>query len=1238
MAGFTRPPNGFRFDFGGVKTNDTADALPPNKSPYAQNIRSFGGNLIRTRPGYRRLFSVDSSAVTDMRAYSTLGTDNEPRILARNASNGIYLDDENLVGVLDGSALGACFIPYRPNQSPQAWMYIGTAGDYQKFSAPDASNNVTKYNAGIQEQPNPPDACPEPFNYYDFSGVASDWTNGGTAGGLSDATRVSDTAGSVIADPASGSVDRCSVQVSTTKSYQRGMLVVIDSTITTVVEDVIPPVNAGSSIEIESIQYYSGTTGRCVIVPTQTPSNPSVPTFANNSPITASIYSDNVISSLRRGALISLVGSTTETCFVLSVTAGPTGVICFEVETVGNFVATDNINGLPTIIVSGVTSANSGDSITSADISSTLSGAGTATISRALATNPFNAPLAPANVTPQQDDYVAFGINLSDLSVLTIGTIIFNTNPVVDYVTNGFYAEFTTADLIFHEPSAPSPYTVNETQIFDPDTGELIRVDQEIITSLTPLPSSQWTTVQIPIRRLKRLGNDLTKTLADCNGVRLKLQTTAGATLLIGSFWVGGGGQADVGTQGSPLYYATVGRNSITGARSNPSPSTRYGVSPRRQQVRVPVRDGISDQQLDTWDIYRYGGTINSWRYIGSMPNTGGADVFIDNFFDTAAGAGSEIEHDNFQPWPTIDVPFVATAGTVNGITTTIEAVGTTVIVTYSAAVAFTNPIPSTVLRWLPGTLAIVGGQSAYTLWTRPTVFTPSTPPAAFYYAYLFQFIENIGTASPMEFTINEPIVANQHLPYLWGPDAAGTVFGAGDPLRSGSVYYCKGFTPDSAPDKYNQELTPPSEPQLGGEIINGLSFAASTERWWALYPQFGTSQRYQAVEKPVGRGLAAPYGKCTDGKNIFFWAKDGIWKHSGGPGSSLTDADLYNLFPHEGANTPVNYTYGAYTIYAPDYKYAACFRLSICNGYLYADYRDSTGTYRTLVCDVRGLDVEGWMPKWQPDVYAVPVTCHYAIEQQESTLEAATETYPLLLLGDIAGDVHEQAENTNDNGTAIAGVLGTFEFNGGDLRGDQQFNDAFVDVKPVSGLTVTPMSGRTAAASAVSIAATSARVQTAKVAIGQELKYLGLLFVWTDDFDDQSVPTELYAWQPLFESVPISVFLWKPQGTSFGMKGYGHIRQVNFAYRSTAEVVLTVTTYDGQSPDPIVMPSTGGEYRKTMFPFTPNKGMLFFVQAVCADAEWTPYMDATEWYVGEWGREGPYTRYIDMPGPEGIA
>lgn len=1138
--------------------------------------------------------------ITDLRAYSTLDTDNAPVFLARDSSNQIITDSGVKVGQLTGASLGACMIPYRPNASPQSWMYIGAQEDYRKYSAPDIlTGAVTEFEVGIQEQQQPPDACPNAFFYADYFGLAASFANGGTAAAASNTVLLTDTAGIVIPDPACGTtIDRrASVEVTITKKYQIGMALTLNG-VPCVVQDILPAVNQGTAITIQSIYYFSGgSTGHCVIVPTQ---GPVATPFQNEGTPAPSIYAMNPLSALRRGSIVKLTGGVgTEKLFVLNSVTGPDGTICFEVTTTKAFVSGDSVTGLPAISLSNVGAGDSGTALASPDITFTVA-AGTGTQDTLYASSPFNVIGASGKTTTQQYDYLGFSLNISDLNSLVSVRIIFNVDSTVNFTQNAFYVQFDVTDFAGVD---------NDGSV---------------------LPANQEVALWVPINKLNRIGEDLTRTLSDMNGMRIEVVTTASITVRAGPFWVGEGNQPDVGSDGSPYFYAVRSRNTLTGAASNPSPVSRYGVGPRRQSVRVIMHDSSAGSQGDMWDVFRMGGKVPTMRYIGSTLNTGGVDTFIDNYFDTAALGGSEIEYDNLQPWPTIDQPFNIQWGGGGGITIRLTVIGTVLEIVWYSASSFANPAPATITRWLPGTLVSIDGLNAYTLFNRPEPVTLASPPGAFYFAYVLRFVENAGSFSPTTVSILEPNIANQPLPYLWGPDAEGTVFGCGDPFRPGTVYFCKSFVPDSAPSDYNLEITPPSEPLMGGETINGLSYLSSTERWWALYPSFESTQRYQKVQQPVERGMVAPYAHCTNGKTIFFVAKDGVWNTAG---QSLTDADLYNIFPHEGV-VGADYIYAGQTVYAPDYRYAGSFRLAFKSGYIYFDYRDSENRPRTLVCDYRNPE----RPAWCVDVYADPIAVHYAVEQQAGTLLTETQTYIKLVMGDDNGIVHAQVVDVNDNGTPINAKVSVAEWDGGDSRATQLFNDEFLDLVPYApaGVSVTPITQGSAVAAPTIIPTGTVRLQT-NVPVGQELSSMGVLIQWTDDFTVQDFPTILRAFQPMYQPVPVSVFLWKTQGTTFGIKGYKHIRQVLFAYRSTAAVTLTITVYDGTPPAVVTLPSTGGNLAKIQFPFTFNKGLIYFFESTSTQP-WTPYFDQTEFYVGEWGREGQYVLIHDVAPPIGIA
>jgi hypothetical protein len=224
----------------------------------------------------------------------------------------------------------------------------------------------------------------------------------------------------------------------------------------------------------------------------------------------------------------------------------------------------------------------------------------------------------------------------------------------------------------------------------------------------------------------------------------------------------------------------------------------------------------------------------------------------------------------------------------------------------------------------------------------------------------------------------------------------------------------------------------------------------------------------------------------------IFFWTKDGIWTTVGGPGQSLTDADLYPLFPHEGVQGQDIVRNGV-TYYAPDYNRASEFRLEYANGYIYADYPGSNGP-ATLVCDVRS-------GAWVTDIYANPMTVHYALEQQSGSLTSgAGITYDTVVMGDSAGNIYREVDCVNDAGTPINCIVATPEWNGGDERAGKQWGDLYVDCVPRNGLSITPTSMGVATSAATVVAASDARNFVPVSVGGGELEtFLGLVLEWTE-------------------------------------------------------------------------------------------------------------------------------------------
>src|SRR5271157_2666566 len=462
--------------------------------------------------------------------------------------------------------------------------------------------------------------------------------------------------------------------------------------------------------------------------------------------------------------------------------------------------------------------------------------------------------------------------------------------------------------------------------------------------------------------------------------------------------------------------YRYTYRGSATGATSNPSPSSPV-------QVLAVIANSLvaspsSDPQVDKIDFYRDDLGLLQFTYVGTGPNTSAA--FSDTLLDTDVAANPVLEFDNYEPFPSIDLPRKG-------------------IVNVSGGVAAWVSGDQFNIRWLPGTVIIVG-TVAYTLDKRPTSVTQLTATNVENVAGI-EIVVPLTDGSGLTYEIAEPILAAQPLPYMWGPtDNVAFAFAVGDPLRPGTLYWSKGNNLDAAPDTNQQDVTSPSEPLQNGCITNGIGLVFSTERAFLIYPNFFNA--LATVQETVGatwtlqesistRGLYLPKCLAVDGGgNVFFRAKDGVMHSPGGQGAkSITDDDLYNLFSHEG-KVPQPVTRGAFTVYPPDDTKPLAQRMNVANGYLYYDYLDATSTPRTLVYDIVAAG-------WVVDQYEYPAVLH--ILEEGAGING-------VLLGCTDGKVRPLSDSGAEIGCAI--LLTPCE-NAGDTRALKHWGDIYIEARP---------------------------------------------------------------------------------------------------------------------------------------------------------------------------------------------
>jgi hypothetical protein len=413
------------------------------------------------------------------------------------------------------------------------------------------------------------------------------------------------------------------------------------------------------------------------------------------------------------------------------------------------------------------------------------------------------------------------------------------------------------------------------------------------------------------------------------------------------------------------VQYRYVYRSSATGAMSNPSPESTAESIPVTANTISSIWS--PDPQVDVVDYYRIDSVTSEFTYVNTGPNdnlgVGGTNTPVtDSLLDTELGT-QLLEYDNFEPFPSIDLPQKGVCNVSGGAITWVSggAIG-------GSATGFN-------IRWLAGTEILIGSPTslAYTFIARPISTSEVDIPG-------------VPDGSNLAYEIPEPILAAQPLPYLFGPtDNVNFCFGVGDPLRPGTLYWCKGSNLDSAPDTNQTEVCSPAEPLINGAIAGGLGVLFSIKRAWLIVPSSGSAVAaatgtigdiWNLQESSITRGLYIPRCVCVSGGGlIFFRVSDGIHVSSYGSASqSITDQDLYPLFAHEssdsGTSVPQPVTRGGITIYPPDDSQPSKQKFSTQGQLVYYDFVDVTNTPRTLVYDIEN---HGWI--W--DVYTPPVTIH---------------------------------------------------------------------------------------------------------------------------------------------------------------------------------------------------------------------------------------------------------------------
>jgi hypothetical protein len=691
-----------------------------------------------------------------------------------------------------------------------------------------------------------------------------------------------------------------------------------------------------------------------------------------------------------------------------------------------------------------------------------------------------------------------------------------------------------------------------------------------------------------------------------------------------------------------------------------------------------------TDPQVDTIDIYRMTEALDNFTYVGSIANSLASAGFADTQSDLAIANNPILSFENYEPFPSIDLPrsgvcnvsvvseevtdvSILTPGTgqtngtfviastggggtgatvqiiiAGGIITTATVLtpgaGYTSVPTFIVAEGGTpGTLAATIgaimpgqlnvtsvsgdafnIRWLPGNIINIAGI-AYTLYNRPASTTElaAVTTAVSNTGFLTYGYPPAGTN--LAWSITVPSLASEPSPVIWGPtpDNAGSFYFGLDPNNPGDLLWSLGNNFDSAPDTNRLYVTSPNEPLMNGTVTSELSTVFSTDRFWLIYPNFADAvatvtgtlgSQWTPVQSASTRGLYMRYAIAALGSLVGWRAKDGIYiSQGGGPEQSISDA-IYNLFPH-GGQAPSPVVLAGFTVYPPDDTKTSAQTMAIIPGYVFYDYQDVNGTQRTLVYD---MEAKGWAV----DTYTPLVNCHsWAIGPEYE-----------ILVGCVDGTIRLFDSTATEAGSA---VVATPSLNAGSPRIVKRVGGVFLRAQATQAVSAAFWKNRYQAqvtgTSPASVAGSGEQDYFFDFtnAAGADVLDMGVVLSWPIGSGDW-----LKEWDPDWTTLPEQIVAWRTGMLSYNQRGWLDVPWLRFAYASTTQVNLTITTDQGASVT-LPIPSSGGAPAKhfTLVPAydATGKTMKFRMMEWVADAGGTPwqcYGAGHEMMIQSWGQQ----------------
>lgn len=1125
-----------RFYCKGIDLNNPVDSIREGYYPILENLRSYQDGSVQPRPGLTLIANV----IAGQTPVHTVRRLNDPlnsswiRVVA--AGTGLAYGQAAFTqatyngGNVTLSGNPVVMSPYRPDQSPSSWMYIADSSVMRKMIGSNSQSitSGTVHQIGLPPPTTPPtvelgtDTGGSIVTLLQLTGSTLDGT---VATGVSSPKRVDDGVVSITKVLLDGAISSwASVVPSSMATINPGVMV--EDTSTGEWVRVAETYTGSTNTTIAAINYDTGTTGACTIQPT------------------ASSREYN-----RNGVVKIVQGGVTYYFRILYTVDGPNNSRCIRINSGATTILTSatSIQAVDSFRTFFRNAPADGDALLSYAQQGSFLPAGANSMGyflidltaspKDLTRNFIGNAIQSSTVFHFDEDYFHISIRAADLSKITSARILFNVDsaenpsltPVSTSLTKNFYyREFTASDLVPFVQGKQTGVDNNLTRIQRTDAqqfridireasggprvrdrsesgteirnsgdgllwGDSSSLNDFPITNPTPnsqtgTGASQWSEIRFKKSDCVKVGTDASRGWKAVRHVVVEFTVSGAVDIAINSISCYGGSGPDVGELGAPYQFRYRYRVAETGVVSNWSPPSEYGVLATRLPISVVASAPLASPEVNRIDVQRFGSTLTNWLNTGTINASSGTytDTNDDNFVSSSAPFSEG--NINFQPWPISDVPKSGTTAT-----NTTSACGISGNTVRDSGTGFP-------LNLAPGTGIYVNGI--------PTFVTRVINTS------LIETSDNIGSGSAVAWEIPEPVLLGQPLPSWWGPYSNGIsgnmFFGCGDSRNPGTVYWTTGNNPDSTVETNALEITPTSEPLVNGCIFNGQSYVFSSERMFQLELVGPGEVKY--IEIPNSKGLWSRWALAV-GPKIYFLSRDGIYETVGSEPTSITDRTLYPLFPNEGNLGTATNGFNPPNIVSGQEKFC---RLSYYDNYLYFDYKDTSGAYRSLV-----YTPDNQEPGWFPDVYTPGISFHYGEEGQgvHSILCGGTDT--------TTGKLYQLA-GTSDNTTAIAWHLRSGAFDADDRRAEKLWGDFILDADPNNAtLTVALGVDNYSSVASTSPATLVGSAHTQKVfdlvsGVGIEARNVAIDVT----SNSTSATPKVYFWEPSYIYRPEDTFL----------------------------------------------------------------------------------------------------------------